>query len=608
MFYRSARDIINNQKGSVQKHLAILFILLFFTLINYSLLYAKEPQPETRSKSATVEKDKFTFFFDDGDVFSAIQTIFGDILKVNYIIDPQVKGRVNLRTVTPVAKEDILPLMEVILRLNGIGIIEENNLYRIVPISGISKEPTDVSIGRDPEKIQITGKALIQVVPLNYIQSSDLIKVLTPFISNSASIIDVPKSNHIVLIDTDANVKRLLKLIGFFDSEYIKQIKPQVFVYPVQNSKAKDIASLLQQIFLNAEPSAAVKSSDVNEKTQSLTPQPLASVKQTAGETLVSDFTKIFPDEITNSIIILAQPDDYALIVEIIKEIDIVPRQVLIEGLITRVDLTDELRFGIAWSIADDLKIDARPYTNRPYEFDSEFGQNTSGLNDGLSSSGFTFLATDVTGTLKARLDALSVDGKVEVMAAPNILVSDNREARIQVGQQIPIKSVQTSATVSTSLIQYKDVGIILRVKPQINEGGLISLEITQEVSSSATSLEDIASGSSPVINKTEASTFLVVQDGETIIIGGLMREDSNKSRTGIPILNQIPLIGFLFGSTTKSITKVELVIMLTPHVIKNRVEASNITSEYIDKFKAIADDKKIDKFLKKTPKEQEKN
>lgn len=194
-----------------------------------------------------------SFNFDDADVFSVVQTIFGDVLQVNYVIDPTVKGRVNFRSTAPVAREDVLPLMEVILRLNGIGIVEEGGLYRIVPIADIGREPASVGEGREPAKVAVNGKALVQVVPIKYNQSSELVRILTPFLSKNAVIVDIPKGNYIVIVDTDSNVKRLLHLVGIFDNDKLKAVTPKVHVYAVQNSKAKDVASLLQQIFLGGE-------------------------------------------------------------------------------------------------------------------------------------------------------------------------------------------------------------------------------------------------------------------------------------------------------------------------------------------------------------------
>ncbi|MBI5585298.1 MAG: hypothetical protein HY892_15910, partial [Deltaproteobacteria bacterium] len=311
-----------------------------------------------------VKRGEVSFNFDDADVYSVIQTIFGGVMQYNYIIDPKVKGRVNFRSVAPVAREDVLPLMEVILRLNGIGVVEEGGLYRIIPIADMSREPAPVKIGREAEKVAMQGLGLLQVVPMKFIASTEMVKVLTPFLSTNALIVDVPKINYLILVDTDANVKRLLHLVEIFDSEQLKQIKPQVFVYPVQNSKAKDLASLLQQIYLGAKaPPAKTGATSTTTRAGSSTPSapaippPSMQPAQTtigsavAGEALVSDITKIFPDEITNSLVILATPEDYALILETLKKIDLVPRQVMIEVLIAEITLTDELKFGLEWSL-----------------------------------------------------------------------------------------------------------------------------------------------------------------------------------------------------------------------------------------------------------------
>lgn len=549
-----------------------------------------------------------SFNFDDADVFSVIQTIFGDVLKVNYIVDSRVKGRVNFRSVAPVAKEDVLPLMEVILRLDGIGIVEEGGLYRIVPISDISKEPAPVGIGRESEKVQITGKAMVQVVPVRYIQSSEMMRVLSPFLSTSAVIIDIPKSNHIIIADTDANIKRLLQLVEIFDNEKLKQVTPQVFVYPVQNSKAKDVAALLQQIFLGAKPTAKASTAPKTPASaQPGQPIPPQQTQTPGGEALVSETTRIIPDEITNSIIILASPEDYAVMAETIRKIDIVSRQVVIEGLIVRVDLTDNLSFGVSWSLNTDVNI-----TNiKPFKRDVNLGGDISVKPFGTTldnsvGDGFTFVGTDATGIVRARLTAALKDSKAKILAAPHILVSDNREARIQVGSQVPIATSQTTTPIgsatptntTTSTIQYKDIGIILKVKPQVNDSGLVSLEISQEVSSIGDSV-DVAGSKNITINKTEATTNLVAQDGETIIIGGLIREDASKSKDGIPFLSKIPILGYLFSNTSDNSTRTELIILLTPHVVKSQKEAENVTSDYVNKFKGAAKDEQIDEFIK---------
>jgi len=552
-----------------------------------------------------------SFFFDDADVYEVIQTIFGEVLKVNYIVDPKIKGRVNFRTTTPVPRDQVLPVMEIILRLNGIAVVEENGLYRIISITDIPKEPAPIRFGRDPEGVELKGIAIVQVVQLKYIGSSEIIKILTPLLSQGGSIIDVPPS-FLIIADTDANVKRLLQMVDIFDSEKLRAARPQVFVYPVQNSKAKDVANMLQQIFLGAKPSAAAPAkaptAGARAVTPAPTPSPTPAPSETGGEALVSEITRIFADEVTNSIIILATPEDFTKIAEAIKKIDIVPRQVVIEALVARIDLTGSLSFGLAWSLKSNISIKSWPF-ERGMSLDGEMGQRPNALLPPtgatalkLSGEGFTYLATDPSGIVRAKLEALATEGKVKVMASPHILVSDNREARIQVGQQVPIKTsdvYQTGTTVAQTTYQYKDIGIILKVKPQINESGLVSLELTQEISSLATDVAAVAAGAEAVINKTEATTNLVAQDGQTIIIGGLMREDVTTSRSGIPFLSKIPILGYLFSSTSQNTTNIELMVLLTPHVVRNQQEAKGVTSDYINRFIKTTKEIKLEEFIK---------
>jgi type II secretory pathway component GspD/PulD (secretin) len=570
-------------------------------------------QPHAVEKPV-IKKDEVSFNFDDADVFSVIQTVFGDVLRVNYIVDPNVKGRVTFRSVAPVAKENVLPLMEVILRLNNIAIVEEGGLYRIIPMGDIPKEPAPVGIGRESEKVKITGKALLQVVPVKYIPSSELVRLLTPFLSKNAAIVDVPKTNYIILVDTDANVKRLLQLVEIFDSEQLKQVTPQVFVYPVQNSKAKDVANMLQQIFLGgrpttqaqARPATAPRTPTPAQPTP--VPQPQISMGPEGGEALVSEVTRIIPDEVTNSVIILATPEDYKLIAETIKKIDIVPRQVMIEALVASITLTDNLRFGLQWTIQNDFNIkDIKPFKN---------DVNISGplnLNTKITDSVFTFTAYDLAKDVKLMIQSLAKEDKAKILSSPHILVADNREAKIQVGDQIPIATSTTTTPISggttvtnttTATIQYKDTGTILKVKPQINDSGLVALEITQEVSKGNTTT--VLGTEQFIISKREVTTNLVAQDGQTIVIGGLIDETTSKVRTGIPFLSRIPILGYLFGSTVDDTTRTELIILLTPHVVRNQQEAGNTTSDYLDRFKKNTKIK-INEFIKeKSQKEQE--
>jgi general secretion pathway protein D len=558
------------------------------------------PEPLNQQRTST-KRGEISFNFDDADVYSVIQTIFGGVLKYNYIIDPKVKGRVNFRSVSPVSKEDVLPLMEVILRLNGIGVVEEGGLYRIIPIGDMPREPAPVKIGREPDKVVLQGLGLLQVVPIKYFTSTEMVRVLSPFLSANAVIVDVPKINYLILVDTDANVKRLLQLVEIFDSEQLKQIKPQVFVYPVQNGKAEDLSNLLQQIYLGAKPStkAATPATPATTTTTTTTPTtpstpgrpstPAAQPTQSAitigpsasGEALVSEITKIFPDKVTNSLIILATPEDYALILETLNKIDTVPRQVMIEVLITEITLTDELKFGLEWSIKSKGDQGFASITGSFTSTTISSPSSTSSIT--IPAPGFTFLGIDPTGLIRGFLQTLATQGKTNVLASPHIIAADNREARIQIGQQVPVVTDVQSTTVTTQNVQYKDTGVILKIKPSINDSGLVSMEINQEVSDYV--LQKIGTNTFPVFTKREATTYMVAQNGQTVVIGGLIQENKGRSRAGIPFLSKIPILGYLFGTTDDTLSRTEIVMLLTPRVVKNQKEAENLTDFYIHRL-----------------------
>lgn len=516
--------------------------------------------------------------FDDADVFTVIQTVFGEIMRVNYVIDPRVKGRVNFRSVSPIARDKVLPIMEVILRLNGVGVVEDNGLFRLVPISDVSKEPSPVKFGRSPQAVPLTGKVLLQVIPVQFIPSSDLVKLITPFVSANAVLIEVPKSNQVILVDTDSSIKRVLQLVEIFDNENLKR-RVQVFIYPVQNGKAKDIAGMLQQVFLGGK--GQDKSAGAKTSGPGITPGQAPSggsqvaVSSSVPDMIVSDLTKILPDEITNSLVVLATPEDYAIIKDTISRIDIEPRQVLIEGLIAQVELKDNLSLGLGALFKGNI-----------FNLDANIALNAPNLA-AAPGSGFSFVGTDSAGNVRAFITALATDSKAKLLATPHILVSDNREARIQIGQQVPIVTSETygSTTVAPQrTIQYRDIGIILKVKPRVNESGLVALELNQEVSTFQT-ITLYSNEKQIILNKTEANTNLAVLDGQSIIIGGLMRGDNSRDRTGLPFLSKIPILGWLFGDTNVTDNRTELIILLTPHVLKNQREARGMTSDYVDKF-----------------------
>jgi len=628
------------------------------------------PQRESKAEVKLIPTSgSVSLFFDDADIYEVIHTIFGEILKVNYLIDPRVSGRITFRSVKPINKADLLPVVSTLFRLNGVSIVEEAGIYRIIPLTEVSKEPVEIGFGRSSEALKVEGRSIIQIIPLNFVSSSDMKAILTPFLTKGATITEVPGRNLLIIADTDENMKRLLQIVETFDDEIFEDVKvemfvfknfnvrdvmenlrgvlplfptdekgalkvrllpieklnallvvapnqryldhirkwvnlidktfegasPKIYVYPLQNSKAEHVAEILQQILFGGGgktiPPPTRKSARTAKKTKTRSsPTTFPSRRSLSGspleEPLVSPGTKIFPDEITNSLIILTTPSDYPLIEEAIKKIDIVPRQVLIEVLIAEVSLSDKLRFGIEWFLKSNFNLDDTELTGFT-GFGSD--QLSYDIEAPLSASNFTFAAVDTADVVRGLLQSLASESKVKVLASPHILVSDNREAKIQVGKQVPVQtSTSTTASGETvTSIQYRDTGVVLTVKPQINEGGLVSLEIKQEVSSVD---PEAGVGGNPIISNRTAETNIVVQDRQTIVIGGLIQENDSTVREGIPLLKDIPILGLLFGYTSKEEQRTELIVMITPHVVRSVDEAGMVTEEFKNKLKGLKD------------------
>ncbi|WP_420264876.1 type II secretion system secretin GspD [Candidatus Magnetominusculus dajiuhuensis] len=648
--------------------------------------------------------------FDDADIFEIAHTIFGEILKVNYLIDARVKGRITFKTVKPVSNSDVLPIMSTIFRLNGVSIIEEHGLYRIIPLADISKEPTGVKYGKDTKTSQVRGFSVIQIVPLNFMGSKDMVEILTPFLSTGAVIKEVPGKNCIIISDTDENIQRLLQIVNIFDDDAFKDMKvelfvfknlsikdviddlkntfplftattkdslkmkylpieklnailvvapdeqylkhfkkwvdiidnvfegakPRIYVYPLQNSQADHIMSILSQVFSesgtsktsqdkssnpassatkstgttgttgtsalsslssltsNSSTSSTTKTDSTKDskKSSSSTGTGTANAISATNSILVSSETKLYYDDKLNSIIILALPKDYLYIEELIKKLDSVPRQVLIESLIIEITLNNEMKYGVEWFLTNNITVKNHTYTGAAM-LESGGSANTGSAVIGLSSqlfsttSGLSYAVFNGAGFLSALVQALSTETNVSVLSNPTILVSDNNEAKIQVGQKVPIVTSTANVSGTTTIqnqYQYQDTGVILTVKPQINDSGLVKLDVSQEVSTVDPNLTT-QGVNSPTIDVRSVSTNLVVHDGASIAIGGLIQDKVSDSNNGIPFLSKIPIIGGLFGVQDKSHTRTELLIIITPHVVKNIADAARMTEEFKEKL-----------------------
>jgi general secretion pathway protein D len=270
---------------------------------------------------------------------------------------------------------------------------------------------------------------------------------------------------------------------------------------------------------------------------------------------------------------IMALPDRYKNILSLLKAIDTPVKQVLIEATIVELTLTDELKYGVEWFIKNS----------------QSGGQYTLGTlgNLGLSALGLSYTFVSDIGNFQALVTAMANSNRANILSTPRLMVLDNKEATIQVGSDVPTVTgevtaadlTKTTTSTSTSILRnitYRSTGVLLKVKPTINTEGLLTLEISQEVSLPGAD----GAGGSPIFLTRKITTSVVVAHGHTLALGGLMSTNDSTAETKVPILGDIPLIGNLFKYTAKSKQKTELLILVTPTILISTDDAAKVTDE----------------------------
>jgi general secretion pathway protein D len=327
---------------------------------------------------------------------------------------------------------------------------------------------------------------------------------------------------------------------------------------------------------------------------------------------------RIVADEISNSLIILATARDYEMIKEVLRKLDVVPRQVLIETAIAEIGLKGALEFGLEYAIANNgLNNIIGGITDGTDETDGTDGDGTDGTTT-IPGAGVTddgSLTINDNGLLSASKRAVNIGGEglfgfitdrrqflvmlkalasrsqLKSLATPHVVAADNREAHILIGEEVPILTSTSTSLItdnarSVNSVQYRDTGKILTIVPQVNSAGLVNMEIRQEVS--AVGARVFGNTNSPSFTSREAETTVVVQNGESILIGGIIDDQVTRSRRGIPFLMDVPVLGRLFRSDTEQLDRTELIILITPYVIRDRQEARTITNEFERRIKSL--------------------
>jgi len=448
--------------------------------------------------------------------------------------------------------------------------------------------------------------------PLDYVGVDEVVKTLNEIFTvysqsgsmSKISFIGLSRLNTVLALSSAA--EQLEKVAKFVETMDVPSQgnEPKIYVYSVENGQAGDIAKLLTTIFsgksakktpsekdetgVSRNPFAMekAKASDDKEGTEPQNDeQPNAQKPGPAEAAPVSggnDFSsgtlrgevKITPDETRNNIIIEAIPSDYRIVRDLLKEVDVLPRQVLIKMTIAEVSLDERTEMGVEWSYVK-----------------GDENLSTSLLDASLGGGGFRY-SIGKTDRWTSALSALASQNKVNILSSPSVLASNSKDAQIDITTEVPVASSNFQYTsgenpVVEQNIHYRDTGVILSVTPNINEVGLVTMEIESEISEQADNVQ-VGDSSFPSFFKRSAETTLTVKSGQTIVIGGLIKETTSKGSSGAPWFVDLPVLNFIFGQKNDSLSKTELIIFISPSVITDLEDVEAVTDEFKQKVRHI--------------------
>ncbi|MGI9289782.1 MAG: type II secretion system secretin GspD, partial [Gammaproteobacteria bacterium] len=580
-------------------------------------------------------------------------------------------GEVTFSTSKPVSRDQLMPILELLLRWNGATLVYTEGRYHILPVNEAIRGHLVPQLSGSSD---VYGYE-VRAVPLKYISASEMAKILEPYVRENA-IVSVDILRHMIfLAGTGEELQNYLQTVEIFDVDWlagmsvgvyplktvdvesitaeltevfgidaesplaglfrfvplerlgsIMVITPQpqyldkakewiekldrgaagagtqLFVYRVKNLEADVLAGYLSQLFGGTSNSGSQNNrnnrgnlapglqeasagsvSDFNQSRLGSSQQQRSSGGSSVLETEQGEI-RITSVLETNSLLIQATQTQYDGIESAMMRIDQEPLQVLIEAQVIDVQLNDALQFGVNWFLSNRAE-------DIPDVGVSNFGEN---LSD--TSIGGSFLSTisRVGGGgksfIEATVSALDDVSDVRTLAAPSLLVRNNAQATITVGTQIPVQSssISTGTNNVVSSAQYVSTGVTLTVTPRINPGGLVYLDITQDVSIAGKRDEDISTSGNPPINTKSVTSQVAVQSGQTVFLGGLISESSSVSQSGLPYVSRVPVFGRLFGSKSRANDRTETLVMITPTVIESNADLKLISDDLRKEFKDI--------------------
>jgi len=587
------------------------------------------------TQTSTGKSQRFiTIDFDNVDIRLFIKYI-SELTGKNFIIDKTVKGNVSIISPTRISEEEAYRVFESVLSVNGFTTIEAGAMVKIMPAVRARTENIDTlrhGMSSTPEDRIVT-----QLIPLTHTTPAEMKKVLAPLVSKTSVVIAHTQSGMLIVTDTLSNIQKLLTIIESLDVDYSSdEMEVVPLEYATASTLATTINTIFKRagapkkginkastikvvpydrinaIILLAGPGDILRvkrliamldskpeqdegniqvvylqharAKDLAAVLTNLPGQQPVKGKGPQKTPSISKDVKIMPDEETNALIITASRSEFKALENVINKLDIPRRMVYLEALIMEVDTDTNFEVGVRWigggSFSDDTGALLAGFGG-PDGFD--LGGAITTTADGVAAVGKGF----TLGVLKqgiqigginfpniaAVIKAFQNDSSINIISTPQILTTDNKQAEISVGENIPYLSRSNTADASErgyEDFEYKDVATKLTITPQINQADTLRLEIATEVSKVKSLGEG---GVRPTTFKRTANTTVLVQDSETVVIGGIISHDASTGETKIPLLGDIPILGWLFKTHSTKHNKTNMFIFITPHIVKNPVD-----------------------------------
>ena len=625
------------------------------------------------------EDGEITLNFEGQGVQEVVHAILHELLQVNYIISPGVSGQVTFSTAKPVGRDQVMPILEMLLRWNGATLIWREGKYHVVPIGEAVRGNL---VPRFDSAAEAQGYE-VMAVPLEYISPAKMAEILIPY-AREDGIFNADNARGILFIaGTRYELNNYLQIVETFDVDWLAgmsvgmfalerievgELLPELeavfgqggetplagmfrfipidrlnavmvitpnehyldeaerwiarldrsspeagarlYVYRVKNLEADVLAGYLSGLFGSSSGSTTRASSrrDAGEVAPGMEQAEVSSVNEfnasqrsssggsggTGGSGMLlgdTEDVRVTSVKETNSLLIQASPGQYDAILSAIKRLDEEPLQVLVEAQVLIVDLNDQLRYGVSWFLANrgsELSEGGSAPVDLPESFAPTRDGNTLVFGAGTNVLG-TLTRRDLSRSyVSATIDALESVSNVRTISSPSLMVRNNSSATINVGSQVPVQSTSfvTGGNAGSTIgnVSFISTGVTLEVTPRVNPGGLVYLDIRQEVSSPG----DPGVGNNPSINTRTLSTEIAVQSGQTVLMGGLIQDDESESQAGVPGLQRIPGLGALFRSTTNRATRSETLVLITPTVIESMERLKAVSDEISERFRGL--------------------